>query len=115
MKKVEAVIVPSYVDAVLAGLERSGVRGGLTLTEVQCRNDGFRSLLAEQGLAEALESGVKLELVVGDRQARKAVDVILQCARLVRDECGGHVVVLDINQTLRIAPPAFDPIHAARV
>jgi nitrogen regulatory protein PII len=82
MKKIEAVVISSDVDAVLAGLKRNGIPGGLTLSAVKRRNDGFRSLLTEQRLAETLESGVKLELVVGDREAPKALDVILQCAQL---------------------------------
>jgi nitrogen regulatory protein PII len=108
MKKVEAVILPSYLDAVLAGLERSGIRSGLTLTEVKRRDDASRSLSAEQRSAETLQAGVKLELLVGDRQARKAVDVILRHAQLMPGQDDGHIVVLDVDQTLQIAPPTFD-------
>ena len=35
MKKIEAVIIPSRLDAVRLALERGGICGKLTLTEVQ--------------------------------------------------------------------------------
>ena len=46
MKKIEAVIIPSQLDAVRLAGERGGICGKLTLTEVQQRDaNPLRSVL----------------------------------------------------------------------
>jgi nitrogen regulatory protein PII len=99
MKKIEAVIVPVHLNAVWVELERCGIRGGLTLIKVRC-SDGYRSLLAgEKGGSEELQERVKLELMVEDSEAEKAVNIILRHARSQADEEeGGHIAVLEVGE-----------------
>jgi nitrogen regulatory protein PII len=78
MRKIEAVIVPVHLNAVWVELERGGIRGGLTLIKVRY-SDGHKSLLAgEKGGSEEFQERVKLELIVEDSEAEKAVNIILR-------------------------------------
>ena len=108
MKKIEAVILPSRVDAVRAELEHRGICGGLTLTEVQHGETHKHSITPHNGSADPLKERVKLELIVSDRQADKAVSVILRHALTDSSEPGGHVTLLDVNEVLQITHPASD-------
>jgi nitrogen regulatory protein PII len=102
MKKIEAVILPARLDAVLAELERRGIHAALTLTGVQ-QDDA--SVLAEKETAGPLKDRVKMELIVGDRQAQKAVDIIMQYAQVATNEAAGHVALLKVNEALKIVLP----------
>jgi nitrogen regulatory protein PII len=108
MKKIEAVIVPSRVDTVRAELRRRGVCGELTLTEVQHGNTHKHSITPHNGSVDQLDERVKLELIVGDRQADKAVSVILRHALTDSREPDGHVTLLDVSEALQITHPAPD-------
>jgi nitrogen regulatory protein PII len=108
MKKIEAVILPSRVDAIRAELERRGICGGLTLTEVQHGYTNNHSTTLHNGSPGQLKERIKLELIVGDRQADKAVSVILRHALTDCSEPGGHVTLLDVNEVLQITHPASD-------
>jgi nitrogen regulatory protein PII len=106
MKKIEAIILSCHLNAVRAALEQRGISGGLTLMEVQWSEGQSGSVAgADSG---PFQSRVKLELTVGDRQAQKALDVILRHAQLGLDQKNGHIVVLQINETLQIGPPTFE-------
>jgi nitrogen regulatory protein PII len=52
MKKIEAVIVPSNLDAVRKELERRGIRGGPTVVDVQHTDSEKRLLQTENGISE---------------------------------------------------------------
>ena len=108
MKKIEAVILPSRVDAVRAELRRRGVCGELTLTEVQHTDTHKHSITPHNGSVDQLTQKVKLELIVGERQADKAVSVILRYALTDSHEPDGHVTLLDISEVLQITHPASD-------
>jgi nitrogen regulatory protein PII len=108
MKKIEAVIPPSRVDAVRAELERRGICGGLTLTEVQHGDTHKQSITPHNGSDDQLKERVKLELIVSDRQADKAVSVILRHALTDSSEPGGHVTLLDVSEVLQISHPPSD-------
>ena len=105
MRKIEAVIVPVHLNAVWVELERGGIRGGLTLIKVRY-SDGHKSLLAgEKGGSEEFQERVKLDLIVEDSEAEKAVSIILRHARPQADEEeGGHVAVLEVNEIPSIEP-----------
>jgi nitrogen regulatory protein PII len=105
MKKIEAIILPSRLDAVKAELERRGIHAALTLTEVQQVDGHKASVSAEKETAGSLEDRVKVELIVGDRQAQKAVDIIMQYAQVATNEAAGHVALLRVNEALQIVPP----------
>ena len=106
MKKIEAVILPSRVDAIRADLERRGICGGLTLTEVQHGYTNNLSTTLHNGSPGQLKERIKLELIVCDRQADKAVSVILRHALTDCSEPGGHVTLLDVSEVLQITHPA---------
>ncbi len=106
MKKIEAVVPPSRVDAVRAELERRGICAGLTLTEVQHGVTNKRSITPHKGSADPLKERVKLELIVSDRQADKAVSVILRHALTDSSEPDGHVTLLNVSEVLQISHPA---------
>ena len=108
MKKIEAVVLPSRVDAVRAELERRGICGGLTLTEVQHGDTHNHPTTVHSGSASQLKERIKLELIVGDRQADRAVSVILRHALTDSAETDGHVTLLDVSEVLQITHPASD-------
>jgi nitrogen regulatory protein PII len=64
MKKIEAVVPPSRVDDVRAELERRGICGGLTLTEVQHGDTHDHPTTVHNGSAGELKERIKLELIV---------------------------------------------------
>jgi nitrogen regulatory protein PII len=105
MKKIEAVILPSRVNAVRVELRRRGVCGELTLIEVQQGDTHKHSISPHNGSADQLKERVKLELIVGDRQADKAVSVILRHALTDSHEPDGHITLLDISKVLQITHP----------
>jgi nitrogen regulatory protein PII len=91
MKKIEAVVLPSRVGAIRAELERRGIFAGLTLTKVQHGDPHDHPTTVRNGSAGGLKRRIKLELIVGDRQAEKAVSVILRHALTDSSETDGHV------------------------
>ena len=98
MKKIEAVIFPVYLNAVRVALERLGIRSGLTLIEVRY-SGGDRSLvLAEKRGSKKTRERVKLELIMEDSEAEKAVNIILRHARPQSDQEGGQIAVLEVNE-----------------
>jgi nitrogen regulatory protein PII len=102
MKKIEAVIVPSHLDAVRKELECRGIRSGLTIVDVWHieSEKGFRR--PERGSARRLQERVKLEFMVDDSEAEKAVNVILRHAQPESDEQSGQIAVLEVNELLRV-------------
>jgi nitrogen regulatory protein PII len=108
MKKIEAVVLPSRVSAVRAELERRGICAGLTLTEVQHGDTHNHPITAHNGFADELKERIRLELIVGDRQADRAVSVILRYALTDSSETDGHVTLFDVSEVLQITHPASD-------
>jgi nitrogen regulatory protein PII len=108
MKKIEAVIPPSRVDAVRAELRRRGVCGEMTLTEVQHGDTHKTSSTASNGSVGQLKEKVKLELIVADRQADKAVGIILRYAVPDAHEPNSQVTLLDVSEVLQITHSASD-------
>ena len=106
MKKIEAVIFPAHLNAVRVELERHGIRSGLTLIEVRS-SDGDQSLVPPgKRESKKFQERVKLELIVEDSEAEKAVNIILRHARPQSDEEGGQIAVLEVNEIL-----GFDPVR----
>jgi nitrogen regulatory protein PII len=104
MKKIEAVICPSRVDAVRTELERRGIQATLTLTKVQQDNGHKGSIFVETGTAEPMEDRVKVELIVADRQAQRAIEIIRRYAQVATHAAAGHVSLLPVNEALQIVP-----------
>ena len=102
MKKVEAVIVPLHSDAVRKELERCGIGGGLTVVDVQQSDSEKRLLRTATESFGALQDRVKLELVLEDSEAEKAVNVILRHAQPECEDQAGQISILEVNEFLRI-------------
>jgi nitrogen regulatory protein PII len=94
MKKIEANIVPCKLNAVRAELERRGIHATLILTDVQQAGERKTSISPEA--AGLLTDRLKVELIVGERQAQKTVDVLTQY---------GQVALLRVHEALQIVPP----------
>jgi nitrogen regulatory protein PII len=98
------------VDVVPAELARRGLWGRFTLTDVLQGQINGISIRDELRTTVFLDSRIKIELVVADHQMDKAVQVILRHAvgdpsATGVDEDHGHLMLLHIDEILRIAPP----------
>jgi nitrogen regulatory protein PII len=105
MKKIEAIIPPASVSTIRAELERRGVYGKFTLTEVRHGETQRPSIRAEHDHNESLQPKIKVELIVSDRQAEKAVNVILRHAIADSDVHDGHVALVNVDEILQITQP----------
>jgi len=105
MKKIEAIIPPASVSRIRAELERRGVYGRLTLTDVRHGETQRPSIRTEHGRNESLQPRIKVELIVSDRQAEKAINVILRHASTDSDAHDGHVSLVNVDEILQITQP----------
>jgi nitrogen regulatory protein PII len=102
MKKIEAVILRERLEAVLGELERHGVRSGLTLIEVRhSEKNQWLSPMERRGFEKSPQR-MKLELIVEDGKSQNVVNIILRQAQPQSREEGGQIVVLEVNEILRI-------------
>jgi nitrogen regulatory protein PII len=95
MKKIEAVIDPAALEAVKMHLTDAGIDRRLTVTELK----GIESLGRFYELRTTSQGHwkpcLKIDLVVSDRQAESAVNIILQRANLVGwGGSAGHINIL---------------------
>ena len=96
MKKIEAIIVPCKLEAVRMELEQCGITATLTLTNVQQAEQRKALPSPHTEAAGLFADRLKLELIVGDRQVQRAVDIITQYSK---------VALLRVNEALQIVPP----------
>src|ERR1700676_2777551 len=96
MKKIESVIPASKLGTVRRELQRCGIHATLTLTEVQQTGEQQGLISATTETTGLREDRLKVELIVGDRQVPKTVEVIKQY---------GQVALLKVNEALQIVPP----------
>ena len=75
-KKIEAIIFPVHLNAVRVELKRLGIRSGLTLIEVRYSGGDLSLVPAEKNATKKFQQRVKLELIVEDSEAEKAVNII---------------------------------------
>ena len=102
MKKIEAIIPPASVSTIQAELESRGVYGRFTLTEVRHGETQRSSIRIEHDQNESLQLRIKVELIVSDRQAEKAISVILRHATTDSDAHDGHVTLVNVDEVLQI-------------
>lgn len=102
MKKIEAVILREHLEAVRNELERHGLRGGLTLVEVHYSEENRRLYPIERGAFEKSPQRIKLELIVKEAEVENVVNIILRQAQPQSQQKGGQIVVLEVNEILRI-------------
>jgi len=102
MQKIEAVIQPSKLDAVKDALVEMGILG-ITILEARGhgRQKGHTEFYRGREYAVDLLPKVKLELVVADEMAEKAIQVIITAARTGRIG-DGKIFVSKIDEAIRI-------------
>ncbi len=102
MKQITAVIKPFKLDEVREALSEVGVTG-LTVTEVKGfgRQKGHTELYRGAEYVVDFLPKVKVEVVVDDKDAEKAVDAIVKAARTGKIG-DGKIFVIDVEQVIRI-------------
>ena len=102
MKKIEAVIKPFKLDEVREALSELGV-SGLTVTEVKGfgRQKGHTELYRGAEYVVDFLPKVKVEVVVADALADKAIEAIVKAARTGKIG-DGKIFVFDVPQVVRI-------------
>ena len=102
MQKIEAVIQPSKLDAVKDALVEAGV-SGITIFEARGhgRQKGHTEFYRGREYAVDLLPKVKLELVVTDDLAERAIQAIITAARTGRIG-DGKIFVSPIEDVVRI-------------
>ena len=102
MQKIEAVIQPSKLDAVKDALVEIGIEG-ITITEARGhgRQKGHTEFYRGREYSVDLLPKVKLEIVVTDELAEKAIQAIATTARTGKIG-DGKIFVSKIDEAIRI-------------
>jgi len=102
MKKVEAIFKPFKLDEVREALSEIGV-SGLTVTEVKGfgRQKGHTELYRGAEYVVDFLPKVKIEVVVPDNLAERAVDAIIKAARTGKIG-DGKIFITSVDQVIRI-------------
>jgi nitrogen regulatory protein P-II 1 len=102
MKLIIAIIKPFKLDEVKTALAPIGVEG-MTVTEVKGfgRQKGHTEIYRGSEYTVDFLPKIKIEMVVADDVARKAVDTIIATARTGKIG-DGKIFVLSVNETVRI-------------
>jgi nitrogen regulatory protein PII len=108
MKKIEAVIPSARLDTIRAELERRGVCGSLTVTQVR-HGDTHQSSDCAGNSDDSLKEKIKVELIVPDRQIDKVVNVLLRHSSTDCFDRDGHVTLLSVDEILQNFTPIQVP------
>jgi nitrogen regulatory protein P-II 1 len=102
MKKIEAIIKPFKLGEVREGLTELGV-AGMTVSEVKGfgRQKGHTEIYRGSEYTVDFLPKVKIEVVVADALAPKAVDIIVKAARTGKIG-DGKVFVSPVEEAIRI-------------
>ena len=102
MRKIEAIIKPFKLDEVKEALHGVGIQG-MTVTEVKGfgRQKGHTELYRGAEYVVDFLPKVKIEVVVGDEIADKAVQAIVEAANTGRIG-DGKIFVLPLDEIIRI-------------
>lgn len=102
MKKIEAIIKPFKLEEVKDALAAIGVEG-MTSTEVKGfgRQKGHTEIYRGSEYTVDFLPKIKLEIVVSDQMADKAVSEILKAARTGKIG-DGKIFILSLEETIRI-------------
>lgn len=102
MQKIEAVIQPSKLDAVKDALMEIGIEG-MTILEARGhgRQKGHTEFYRGREYTVDLLPKIKLELVVADELAEKAIQAILAAARTGKIG-DGKIFISRIDEAIRI-------------
>lgn len=102
MKKMEAVIQPSRLDAVKEALHEVGIQG-MTVSEVRGhgRQKGHSEIYRGHEYTVDLLPKIKVEIILADSLVDQAVDAIVKAAR--SGKIGdGKIFLSDISEAIRI-------------
>ena len=102
MKKIEAIIKPFKLDEVKEALHEVGLQG-ITVTEAKGfgRQKGHKEQYRGTEYTVDFLPKVKMEVVVGDDDAERVIEVIQQTART--GQIGdGKIFVIDLENMIRI-------------
>ena len=102
MRKIEAIIKPFKLDEVKEGLQEVGIQG-ITVTEAKGfgRQKGHTELYRGAEYVVDFLPKVKLEVVVEDSLAERAVEAILAAAKTGRIG-DGKIFVSEVQEAIRI-------------
>jgi len=102
VKKVEAIVRPHVLDAVKAALQELGV-AGMTITEVKGfgRQKGHTEVYRGSEYKVDFLPKLKLEVVLSDEIADKALDVLVKAAATGKFG-DGKVFVTTLSEVVRI-------------
>ena len=102
MKKIEAIIKPFKLEDVKEALSEVGIEG-MTVTEVKGfgRQKGHTEIYRGSEYTVDFLPKVKLDIVVADDRAQRAVDAIVQSAKTGKIG-DGKVFVLPMDDAIRI-------------
>ncbi|HEY8669600.1 MAG TPA: P-II family nitrogen regulator [Terriglobales bacterium] len=102
MKKIEAIIKPFKMEDVKEALAEIGVEG-MTVSEVKGfgRQKGHTEIYRGSEYTVDFLPKVKVEIVLTDDLARRAVEVITQAAKTGKIG-DGKVFISDVEQAIRI-------------
>ena len=102
MKKIEAIIKPFKLDEVKEALQEVGLQG-ITVLEAKGfgRQKGHTELYRGAEYVVDFLPKVKIELVVDDDMAERAVDAILQAAHTGRIG-DGKVFISHVEEAIRV-------------
>ena len=102
MKKIEAIVKPFKLDEVKEALQGIGIQG-MTVTEVKGfgRQKGHTELYRGAEYVVDFLPKIKVELVIPDELADKAVQVIVEAANTGRIG-DGKIFVTAIEEAIRI-------------
>jgi nitrogen regulatory protein P-II 1 len=102
MQKIEAVIQPSKLDPVKDALIELGI-SGMTITDVRGhgRQKGHTELYRGREYSVDLLPKVKIELVVVDEMAEKAVQAIVAAAKTGKIG-DGKIFITRVDEAIRI-------------
>jgi len=102
MKKIEAIVKPFKLDEVREALSELGVTG-LTVTEVKGfgRQKGHTELYRGAEYVVDFLPKVKVEVVIPDALAERAIDSIVKAARTGKIG-DGKIFVTSVEQVIRI-------------
>ncbi len=102
MKKIEAIIRPSRLEAVKQALQEIGVRG-LTAWEVQGfgRQGGHREIYRGSELRVDFVPKTKVEIIIRDGMVEKVIGAVIRASRT--PEIGdGKIFICDLDNVVRI-------------
>jgi nitrogen regulatory protein P-II 1 len=102
MKKLEAIIQPSRLDAVKDALREIGV-DGMTVSEVRGhgRQQGHTEVYRGREYTVDLLPKIKIEMVVADKLVEPAIDSILKTARTGKIG-DGKIFLSTVEEAIRI-------------